>query len=233
MACRPRTTASAGTSSCATTRTTSSSGAIRSTSTAAGRESVDGVLYPRAGALGGCTAHNAMILAYPFNSDWDQLADLTGDASWRADAMRAYFQRLENCRHRGARALQGAVRLEPEPARLVRLADDRAGDAGIGVRDCDLRRTILGSAKRAPGRRWPHRSITPGGRARAIRTTGGSCPRIPSASATRRSRRRAPAGRRARAPAGRRAAVPDRLAIKTNALVTRVLFDGTRAIGVE
>jgi choline dehydrogenase len=44
---------------------------------------VDGILYPRAAALGGCTAHNAMILAYPFNSDWDQLADLTGDPSWR------------------------------------------------------------------------------------------------------------------------------------------------------
>src|SRR5687768_7926566 len=60
----------------------------------------DGVLYPRAAALGGCTAHNAMILTYPFNSDWDQLADLTGDPSWRAAAMRGYFERLENCRHR-------------------------------------------------------------------------------------------------------------------------------------
>jgi choline dehydrogenase-like flavoprotein len=37
----------------------------------------DGVWYPRAGTLGGCTAHNAMILVYPSNSDWDQLADLT------------------------------------------------------------------------------------------------------------------------------------------------------------
>ena len=32
---------------------------------------VDGVLYPRAGTLGGCTAHNAMILVYPHNADWD------------------------------------------------------------------------------------------------------------------------------------------------------------------
>src|SRR5438552_1887900 len=30
-----------------------------------------GVWYPRAGALGGCTAHNAMITVYPHNSDWD------------------------------------------------------------------------------------------------------------------------------------------------------------------
>ena len=39
----------------------------------------DGVLYPRAGTLGGCTAHNAMITVYPQNSDWQHLQDLTGD----------------------------------------------------------------------------------------------------------------------------------------------------------
>ena len=31
---------------------------------------VDGVFYPRAGTLGGCTAHNAMIMVYPHNADW-------------------------------------------------------------------------------------------------------------------------------------------------------------------
>jgi choline dehydrogenase-like flavoprotein len=61
---------------------------------------VDGVLYPRAGALGGCTAHNAMIMIYPHNPDWDEIADLTGDSSWNAVSMRPYFERLENCRHR-------------------------------------------------------------------------------------------------------------------------------------
>jgi choline dehydrogenase len=60
----------------------------------------DGVWYPRAGTLGGCTAHNAMILVYPSNSDWDLIADLTGDASWRASEMWTYFQRVEDCRHR-------------------------------------------------------------------------------------------------------------------------------------
>ena len=63
-------------------------------------ERVDGVLYPRAGALGGCTAHNAMILVYPHNKDWDDLAELTGDPSWKADNMRKYFQRMENCHYR-------------------------------------------------------------------------------------------------------------------------------------
>ena len=32
-----------------------------------------------AGALGGCTVHNAMITLYPHNSDWDHIAQLTGD----------------------------------------------------------------------------------------------------------------------------------------------------------
>src|SRR6266542_534415 len=60
----------------------------------------NGVLYPRAGTLGGCTAHNAMILVCPHNADWDSIAELTGDSSWRAASMRQYFERLENCRHR-------------------------------------------------------------------------------------------------------------------------------------
>jgi choline dehydrogenase-like flavoprotein len=60
----------------------------------------DGVLYPRAGTLGGCTAHNAMIMVYPSNADWDHIADITGDVSWRARRMRHYFERLENCRYR-------------------------------------------------------------------------------------------------------------------------------------
>src|SRR4030095_6204153 len=61
---------------------------------------VDGVLYPRAGTLGGCTAHNAMITIYPHNSDWENLERLTGDPSWSANNMRNYFERLEDCRYR-------------------------------------------------------------------------------------------------------------------------------------
>ena len=63
---------------------------------------VDGVLYPRSGCLGGCTAHNAMITVYPHNADWDELAVLTGDPSWASGNMRKYFQRLEDCHHRPA-----------------------------------------------------------------------------------------------------------------------------------
>lgn len=33
-----------------------------------------GILYPRAGTLGGCTAHNAMITVYPHENDWANVA---------------------------------------------------------------------------------------------------------------------------------------------------------------
>ncbi len=59
----------------------------------------DGVWYPRAGTLGGCTAHNAMITVVPQDSDWNHIARCTGDDSWRADNMRGYFARLENCKY--------------------------------------------------------------------------------------------------------------------------------------
>ncbi len=59
----------------------------------------DGILYPRSGTLGGCTAHNAMILVYPSNSDWDYIAECTGDQSWGSEKMRAYFERMEDCQY--------------------------------------------------------------------------------------------------------------------------------------
>lgn len=58
-----------------------------------------GVLYPRCGTLGGCTAHNAMITVYPHNSDWDYIANLTQDLSWSGVKMRQYFERIENCQY--------------------------------------------------------------------------------------------------------------------------------------
>ena len=67
----------------------------------------NGIFYPRASTLGGCTAHNALITVYPSNSDWDRIAEITGDASWGADAMRDYYQRLERCRYLPADQLPG------------------------------------------------------------------------------------------------------------------------------
>jgi len=50
----------------------------------------NGVFYPRAGTLGGCTAHHAMIFIAPHNSDWNYIAKVTGDKSWNAKSMRKY-----------------------------------------------------------------------------------------------------------------------------------------------
>ncbi|WZH45726.1 Choline dehydrogenase [Fusarium acuminatum] len=54
-----------------------------------------GVLYPRAGTLGGCTRHNAMITIGAHDSDWANIAALTGDDSWNPKNMQSYFKKLE------------------------------------------------------------------------------------------------------------------------------------------
>jgi len=60
----------------------------------------EGVFYPRAGTLGGCTAHNAMIFITPQDSDWRRIAERTGDPGWGPEAMAAYQRKVEQCRHR-------------------------------------------------------------------------------------------------------------------------------------
>jgi choline dehydrogenase len=59
----------------------------------------NGIFYPRAGTLGGCTAHHAMIFIAPHNSDWNYIAKVTGDRSWKAKSMRKYFVRIERCQY--------------------------------------------------------------------------------------------------------------------------------------
>jgi choline dehydrogenase len=54
-----------------------------------------GVYYPRARTLGGCTAHYAMIIIRPHDSDWKTISDATGDRSWAPEEMNKYFARVE------------------------------------------------------------------------------------------------------------------------------------------
>jgi choline dehydrogenase len=54
-----------------------------------------GIWYPRAATLGGSVVHNFLFAVTPHESDWDNIAQLTGDQSWRSFNMRKYFQRLE------------------------------------------------------------------------------------------------------------------------------------------
>jgi choline dehydrogenase len=53
------------------------------------------IFYPRTGALGGCTAHNAMIIVYPHDSDWEHIRKITGDDDWGPAKMRECFVALE------------------------------------------------------------------------------------------------------------------------------------------
>lgn len=54
-----------------------------------------GVWYPRAGSLGGCSRHNALITIGAHDSDWDNIASLTNDSSWSSTNMRTYFEGIE------------------------------------------------------------------------------------------------------------------------------------------
>lgn len=56
-----------------------------------------GTLYPRAGTLGGCARHNALLTIRTFDSDWDEVADLTGDTSWNGSTFARLFQKIEHC----------------------------------------------------------------------------------------------------------------------------------------
>ncbi|KND88801.1 Oxygen-dependent choline dehydrogenase [Tolypocladium ophioglossoides CBS 100239] len=54
-----------------------------------------GLWYPRAGTFGGCDTHNGGVTVYPSEFDWDNIANITTDASWGHDQMRRYFEKLE------------------------------------------------------------------------------------------------------------------------------------------
>jgi choline dehydrogenase len=57
----------------------------------------NGIFYPRAATVGGCTLHNAMITICGPSGDWDEIARITNDNSWNGERMRTYFERLEHC----------------------------------------------------------------------------------------------------------------------------------------
>lgn len=196
---------------------------------------VDGVLYPRAGTLGGCTAHNAMIFVYPHNSDWDQIADITGDPSWRADHMRTYFERIEDCRHRWWERLLSKVGRNPSRHGWGGwLTTERAVPLSA-LKDDNLRKTIFKSAKDA----LDAVGGPLGDRARIESQEDPNDWRVVSESAI--GLRYAPMTTNNHTRVGTRerlldiqARLPDRLKIELNALATRVLFDeANRATGVE
>jgi choline dehydrogenase len=201
-----------------------------------GGKRVDGVLYPRAATLGGCTAHNAMITVCPHNDDWDSLADLTGDPSWGAENMRQYFERMEDCRYRwpyrllkklfgwnparhgfdGWLTTEKAIPLEAfDDKALVKCLEKAALSAFLRIGQ-PVRRLIWALQSQLDPNDW-----------RLVRDNAVGIRSVPLAT-------------KGHARNGTREFLrdvekkhPDRLRIELNALATRVLFEGNRAVGIE
>jgi choline dehydrogenase-like flavoprotein len=54
-----------------------------------------GIYYPRGATVGGSMVANAMNFMMPPDSNWEYIAELTGDDSWNPQQMREYFIELE------------------------------------------------------------------------------------------------------------------------------------------
>lgn len=199
-------------------------------------KAANGVLYPRASCLGGCTAHNAMILIAPSDADWDSIARETKDPSWRAANMARYFRRLETCSYCW-------------PAQLLALVGiDRTGHGWRGwlhtqrslprevLDDGELMRVMAAAALKVlgQGRRWWQRLrallrsfADPNDRAVLREASEG----LFFTPLTTRRHRRNGTRERLRDTAAR---WPHLLELRLQALATRVIFDKhNRAIGVE
>lgn len=193
----------------------------------------DGVLYPRAGTLGGCTAHNAMITVYPHNADWDNIAALTGDASWNAVNMRQYFELLENCQYRPFDRELGMIGINPSKHGWNGWLQTEKAIPESALGDASLVKVIVESAVDAflkigqPVDRvkwFLEEQLDPNDWRSVVDNAVGL--------------RYAPLATHNHQRNGTRERVLDAqarhgLRIETDALATRVLFDGNRATGVE
>jgi choline dehydrogenase len=198
----------------------------------------NGVLYPRAGTLGGCTAHNALITIYPHNSDWDSIATTFGDESWRAANMRKYFERLEHCDY-APRPSDGSPGANPGRHGFDGWLHTTVTDPWLALKDSGLR-SIVESALTEASTLDPHlysgavRMVL--SRTQALWDPNDS--RLVNAAAegmvfvplhinngTRTSTRDY--------VHSVLEACPGNLRLELDALATRVLFEGDQAVGVE
>jgi choline dehydrogenase-like flavoprotein len=197
---------------------------------------VDGVLYPRAGTLGGCTAHNAMIFICPHEADWDGIATLTGDPSWSPSEMRTYFERLENCRYRWIHRWLDKLGINPSRHGFRGWLNTEKAIPMISVDNVDLLRTILESSIEATESvgdlteeaRWVAEGMLDPNDWRTVQQNSFGIRYMPLTTCN-----HARVGTRERllGVANRK---QSRLKIELNALATRVLWaEGNRAIGIE
>lgn len=199
-------------------------------------ERVDGVLYPRAGTLGGCTAHNAMIFVYPNDADWDAIAALTGDSSWDSKKMRSYFERLENCHHRPELRWLGKLGINPTRHGWSGWLQTEKAFPDTVVGEQDLLKVLVASIESAiedighvvDRAWWFLQSLLDPNDWRTVKENSIGLRYMPLT-----TRNHARIGTRERVlEVAKR--FPDKLTIEMNALATRVLLDDNqRAVGVE
>ncbi len=199
-------------------------------------ERVDGVLYPRAGTLGGCTAHNAMIFVYPNDADWDAIAALTGDSSWNSKKMRSYFERLENCHHRPELRWLGKLGINPTRHGWSGWLQTEKAFPDTVVGEQDLLKVLVASIESAiedighvvDRAWWFLQSLLDPNDWRTVKENSIGLRYMPLT-----TRNHARIGTRERVlEVAKR--FPDKLTIEMNALATRVLLDADqRAVGVE
>lgn len=195
-----------------------------------------GVLYPRAAALGGCSAHNAMIFVQPHASDWDHIAHLTGDPSWRAKRMRVFAQRVEACRHRPLWRALRRIGIDPTGHGWDGWLDVEKAMPLEALGDDEMVALVTGTSRAfvrslphplASALRWLRGKGDPNARPVGRGSFEGLC-YTPLA-----TRHHARVGARERLLQAR-AAHPQQLHIELDALATRVLFDAEgAACGVE
>lgn len=196
-----------------------------------------GILYPRAGTLGGCTVHNAMITMCAHNSDWDHIAEVTGDSSWASDRMHRYFKRLERCEYQRLRKwLYRLLGFNPSRHGFGGWLATNVADPDLVFPDDELKDLIWKSAMAAirelalPLDEKLEDALTAldPNDWRLIRRSAEGIRQTPLA--TQGGRRVGPREYLKKVQKDH----PDKLHIQTGALATRVLFDeGNRAVGVE
>jgi choline dehydrogenase len=195
-----------------------------------------GVLYPRAGTLGGCTAHNAMIFVYPHDADWNYIQALTGDESWSATRMRDFFERLENCHHRPLHRFLSWFGINPSRHGFRGWLHTQKAIPMLSIKNFDLFRVIADAAKEAitdigevrERLRWLVESQLDPNDWRTVKDNSVGMRYLPLT-----TKKHARVGARERV-VDVSTRLPENLQVRLGALATRVLFDeNNKAIGVE
>ena len=196
----------------------------------------EGVLYPRAGTLGGCTAHNAMIFVYPHHEDWRAIQRITGDDSWSPDAMHRLFQKIENCRHRPVQRTLSTVGIDRTRHGYSGWLSTEKAIPRDALRDDDIMNVLRNSLREMLGSdgdvlrrlRWLAKSAADPNDIDRINEDADGLVYTPL---TTRNGVRVGARERVLDVARR---FPDRLVVRLDALATKVILDeNRRAVGVE